>query len=142
MLCAVLSDSSLQNTRQDGSQTRPVRDVRAQLTPHLADHNDPPSSSNEDGDTSSFEPGRIWAYPYKHPTCPYYGKTWTLQSNFLNYLSDFKIRREEEATRDRAGRRQCARKWIVLRNLSAFHRFLSCTTGYGITYTVLLIGKW
>ena len=71
----VLSDSSLQNTRQDGSQTRPVRDTRAQLTPHLADHNDPLSSSNEDGDTSSFEPGRIWAYPYKHPTCPYYGKT-------------------------------------------------------------------
>jgi len=57
----------------DFSQTMPVRDAEVQLQPHLADHNDPPSSSDEDGDTS-LEAGRIWAYPCKHPSCLYYGK--------------------------------------------------------------------
>ena len=95
----------------DFSQTIPVRDFKALLAPHLADHNDPPSSSDEDGDTSSLEPGQIWAYPCKHPSYPYYGKAWTLQSNFLNHLKDFKIHREEAATKDRAGRRQYAREW-------------------------------
>jgi len=100
-----------QSTELDFSQTMPVRDAKAQLAPHLADHNDPPSSSDKNGDTSSLEPDRIWAYPCKHPACPYYGKTWMLQSNFLNHLKDFKIHREEVTTKDQAGRRRCAREW-------------------------------
>jgi hypothetical protein len=95
----------------DFSQTMPIRDAKVRLRPHLADHNDPASSSDEDGNTTELELGRIWAYPCKHPSCPYYGKTWTLQSNFLNHLKDFTIHRENEATKSRAGRRQCAREW-------------------------------
>lgn len=94
----------------DFSQTMPVRDFQALVSPHLAHHSDPPSSSDEDND-ASLEVGRVWAYPCKHPSCPFYGKTWTLQSNFLNHLKDFKVHREEAATKDRAGRRQCASEW-------------------------------
>ncbi len=92
----------------DFSQTMPIRDAEVRLRPHLADHNDPASSSDEDGNTTELELGRIWAYPCKHPSCPCYDK---MHSNFLNHLKDFTLHRENEVTKSRAGRRQCAREW-------------------------------
>jgi hypothetical protein len=49
-----------------------------------------PSEFDDEIDDSdaSLRCGYIWAYPCKHPSCPDYGKSWTLRSNFLLHLQE------------------------------------------------------
>lgn len=72
---------------------------------------DPPSESDEDGDTLALGYGRVWAYPCKLLACPEYGKTWVRQSNFLNHLKDHQVHRDSDATKTRQGRRSQALAW-------------------------------
>ena len=89
----------------------PVKEFQAQIAPYLAYRDDPPSESDEDGDTSALGLDQVWAYPCKLASCPCYGKTWIRQCNFLNHLKDFQVHRENQATLTRAGRRQQALAW-------------------------------
>lgn len=93
------------------SQIMLICDAEVQLQPHLADHNDSAFLFDEDSNTIKLELGRIWAYSCKHPSCPYYDKTWMLQSNFLNHLKDLTIHWENETIKSHAEQRQCVQKW-------------------------------
>ena len=50
----------------------------------------PPVSSELDDETNDADlpSGHIWAYLCKLPSCPDYGKSWNLRSNFLVYLQE------------------------------------------------------
>lgn len=49
----------------------------------------PVPSELDDGVDDAYLPfGRIWAYPCKLPSCPDYGKSWNLRSNFLLHLQE------------------------------------------------------
>src|SRR5687768_5502892 len=47
-----------------------------------------PSELDDGADDADLTFGCIWAYPCKLPSCPDYGKTWTLRSNFLLHLQE------------------------------------------------------
>lgn len=47
-----------------------------------------PSEFDDEVDGSDLPSGHIWAYPCKLLSCPEYGKSWQLRSNFLAYLQD------------------------------------------------------
>ncbi len=47
-----------------------------------------PSEFDDEVDGSDLPSGHIWAYPCKLLSCPDYGKSWLLRSNFLDHLQD------------------------------------------------------
>ena len=47
-----------------------------------------PSELDDEIDDADLPPGHIWAYPCKLPSCPDYGKSWNLRSNFLAHLNE------------------------------------------------------
>ncbi|KAL9630940.1 MAG: hypothetical protein Q9204_004470 [Flavoplaca sp. TL-2023a] len=51
-------------------------------------HNPIPSELDDEVDDADLPPGLIWAYPCKLPSCPDYGTTWKLRSNFLSHLNE------------------------------------------------------
>lgn len=47
-----------------------------------------PSEFDDEVDESDIPPEHIWVYPCKLLSCPDYGKSWQLRSNFLAHLQD------------------------------------------------------
>lgn len=47
-----------------------------------------PSELDDELDDANLPFGHIWAYPCKLPSCPDYGKSWNLRSNFLLHLHE------------------------------------------------------
>lgn len=47
-----------------------------------------PSELNDEVDDAELPVGQKWAYPCKLPSCPDYGKSWQLRSNFLLHLQE------------------------------------------------------
>ncbi|KAL8725762.1 MAG: hypothetical protein Q9166_007162 [cf. Caloplaca sp. 2 TL-2023] len=47
-----------------------------------------PSELDDEVDDADLPSGHIWAYPCKLPSCPDYGKSWNLRSNFLVHLQE------------------------------------------------------
>jgi hypothetical protein len=47
-----------------------------------------PSEFDDEVDDDVLPPRHIWAYPCKLPSCPDYGRSWTLRSNFLFHLHE------------------------------------------------------
>ena len=47
-----------------------------------------PSEFDDEVDDADLPVGYIWAYPCKLPSCPDYGKSWNLRSNFLLHLQE------------------------------------------------------
>jgi hypothetical protein len=47
-----------------------------------------PSEFDDEIDDAGLRCGYSWAYPCKLPSCPDYGKSWTLRSNFLLHLQE------------------------------------------------------
>lgn len=47
-----------------------------------------PSELDDDVDNVDLPTGHIWAYPCKLSSCPDYGKSWILRSNFLLHLQE------------------------------------------------------
>ena len=47
-----------------------------------------PSELDDEVDDAYLPVGHIWAYPCKLPSCPDYGKSWQLRSNFLLHLQE------------------------------------------------------
>jgi len=47
-----------------------------------------PSELDDEVDDADLPSGHIWAYPCMLPSCPDYGKSWNLRSNFLVYLQE------------------------------------------------------
>lgn len=47
-----------------------------------------PSKLDDEVDDAYLPVGHIWAYPCKLPSCPDYGKSWQLRSNFLLHLQE------------------------------------------------------
>jgi len=47
-----------------------------------------PSELDDEVDDADLPSGHIWAYPCKLPSCPDYGKSWRLRSNFLDHLQE------------------------------------------------------
>ncbi|KAH6646519.1 hypothetical protein BKA67DRAFT_579887 [Truncatella angustata] len=47
-----------------------------------------PSEFDDEVDDALLPPGRMWAYPCKLASCPDYGKSWQLRSNFLLHLQE------------------------------------------------------
>lgn len=47
-----------------------------------------PSELNDEADDVDLPSGHIWAYPCKLLSCPDYGKSWNLRSNFLEHLHE------------------------------------------------------
>ena len=45
-----------------------------------------PSELDDEADDAELPPGHMWVYPCKLPSCPDYGKSWQLRSNFLFHL--------------------------------------------------------
>jgi hypothetical protein len=45
-----------------------------------------PSELDDEVDDADLPSGHTWAYPCKLPSCPDYGKSWELRSNFLLHL--------------------------------------------------------
>ena len=53
---------------------------------NLSGNQSTPSEFDDDFDNGGLPMGQIWAYPCKLTSCPDYGKSWTLRSNFLLHL--------------------------------------------------------
>lgn len=47
-----------------------------------------PSEFDDEADDTSLPSGQVWDYPCKLPSCPDYGKSWLLRSNFLLHLQE------------------------------------------------------
>lgn len=49
-----------------------------------------PSENDDEVDNTDTDlpSGHVWAYPCKLPSCPDYGKSWLLRSNFLFHLQE------------------------------------------------------
>ena len=47
-----------------------------------------PSEFDDEIDDADLPPGYIWAYPCKLSSCPDYGKSWQLRSNFMLHLME------------------------------------------------------
>ncbi|KAK4244745.1 hypothetical protein C7999DRAFT_43624 [Corynascus novoguineensis] len=47
-----------------------------------------PSELDDEVDNAYLPFGHIWAYPCKLPSCPDYGKSYTMRSNFLLHLQE------------------------------------------------------
>ena len=47
-----------------------------------------PSELDDEVDDADLPSGHVWAYPCKFPSCPDYGKSWRLRSNFLDHLQE------------------------------------------------------
>ncbi|KAF2808242.1 uncharacterized protein BDZ99DRAFT_49956 [Mytilinidion resinicola] len=47
-----------------------------------------PSEIDDEVDDAGLPSGHMWAYPCKLPSCPDYGKSWQLRSNFLAHLQE------------------------------------------------------
>ena len=47
-----------------------------------------PSELDDEVDDAYLPVGQTWAYPCKLPSCPDYGKSWLLRSNFLLHLQE------------------------------------------------------
>jgi hypothetical protein len=47
-----------------------------------------PSELDDEVDNAELPSGHIWAYPCKLPSCPDYGKSWQLRSNFLAHFQE------------------------------------------------------
>ncbi|KAF2469764.1 uncharacterized protein BDR25DRAFT_263126 [Lindgomyces ingoldianus] len=61
---------------------------------------------NADADLPS---GHVWAYPCKLASCPDYGKSWLLRSNFLLHLQEQEAHRMTATTA--AARRAIEKEW-------------------------------
>ncbi|KAG4433244.1 hypothetical protein IFR05_011267 [Cadophora sp. M221] len=47
-----------------------------------------PSETDDEADDADLPPRQKWAYPCKQQSCPDYGKSWLLRSNFLLQLKE------------------------------------------------------
>lgn len=47
-----------------------------------------PSELDDEVDDANISSGLVWEYPCKLPSCPDYGKSWRLRSNFLLHLQE------------------------------------------------------
>jgi hypothetical protein len=52
-----------------------------------------PSELDDEVDDTYLPVGHVWAYPCKLPSCPDYGKSWQLRSNFLLHLQEQDVHR-------------------------------------------------
>jgi hypothetical protein len=52
-----------------------------------------PSELDDEVDDAYLPVRHIWAYSYKLPSCPDYGKSWQLRSNFPLYLQEQDVHR-------------------------------------------------
>lgn len=68
-----------------------------------------PSEYNDEADDALLPFGQIWAYPCKLASCPDYGNSWTLRSNFLLHLYQQEAHTESAATP--AARREIEVNW-------------------------------
>ncbi|KAI1121627.1 hypothetical protein F5Y10DRAFT_255912 [Nemania abortiva] len=66
-----------------------------------------PSEFDDEVDDALLPSGRGWAYPCKLPSCPDYGKSWRLRSNFLLHLQE----REAHMATTPAARRAIEVEW-------------------------------
>jgi hypothetical protein len=57
-----------------------------------------PLESDDEVDNADLPSGRLWAYPCKLPSCPDYGKSWMLRSNFLFHLHEQEAHTETAST--------------------------------------------
>jgi hypothetical protein len=68
-----------------------------------------PSEFDDEVDEASLPPGYEWAYPCKLSSCPDYGKTWLLRSNFLLHLQEQEAHSKKATTV--AARREIEKEW-------------------------------
>jgi hypothetical protein len=68
-----------------------------------------PSEFDDEVDDAYLPIGHVWAYPCKFPSCPDYGKSWLLRSNFLLHLHEQDAHRISLTTP--AGRRAIEIDW-------------------------------
>ncbi|XP_014550228.1 hypothetical protein COCVIDRAFT_63347, partial [Bipolaris victoriae FI3] len=70
-----------------------------------------PSESDDgvDNADTNLPLGNVWAYPCKLPSCPDYGKSWLLRSNFLLHLK--KEGAHSIAATTPAARRMIEKEW-------------------------------
>lgn len=47
-----------------------------------------PSEFDDEADDALLPLGEVWAYPCKLTSCPYYGRSWQLRSQFLLHLQE------------------------------------------------------
>jgi hypothetical protein len=47
-----------------------------------------PSESGDEVDDADLPSGHVWVYPWKLPSCPNYGKSWRLRSNFVLHFQE------------------------------------------------------
>ena len=57
-----------------------------------------PSELDDEVDDADLPDGLTWAYPCKLSSCPDYGKSWKLRSNFLAHLQDRKAHEASATT--------------------------------------------
>ncbi|OIW23269.1 hypothetical protein CONLIGDRAFT_637718 [Coniochaeta ligniaria NRRL 30616] len=57
-----------------------------------------PSELDDEVDDAQLPVGQRWAYPCKLPSCPDYGKSWLLRSNFLLHLQESEAHGSSAAT--------------------------------------------
>ncbi|KAJ8128708.1 hypothetical protein O1611_g4930 [Lasiodiplodia mahajangana] len=67
-----------------------------------------PSELDDEVDDALLPSGRGWAYPCKLSSCPDYGKSWRLRSNFLLHLQE---REAHMAAATPAARRAIEIEW-------------------------------
>ena len=76
-------------------------------------NSNPPIPSEFDDEVDEADPalppGHVWTYPCKLPSCPDYGKSWLLRSNFLLHLQE-QLAHETTAMTP-AARRTIEKEW-------------------------------
>lgn len=73
-----------------------------------------PSEFDDEIDDAVLPSRQMWAYPCKLPSCPDYGKSWQLRSNFLAHLQDREAHAPTATTP--AARRSIELKWRYTTN--------------------------
>jgi len=68
-----------------------------------------PSELDDEVDDAALPFGHVWAYPCMLPSCPDYGKSWNLRSNFLLHLQEREAHMATAATP--AARRAIEIEW-------------------------------
>ncbi|KAF2185658.1 hypothetical protein K469DRAFT_576334 [Zopfia rhizophila CBS 207.26] len=68
-----------------------------------------PSEFDDEVDDADLPSGHVWAYPCKLPSCPDYGKSWVLRSNFLLHLQEQDAHTTTATTT--AARRAIEKEW-------------------------------
>ncbi|KAF2472780.1 uncharacterized protein BDR25DRAFT_302436 [Lindgomyces ingoldianus] len=80
------------------------------MTPSISSPSIPSESDDEvDYADTDLPLGNVWAYPCKLPSCPDYGKSWLLRSNFLFHLKEEDAHRTAAMTP--AARRIIEKEW-------------------------------